>query len=130
MSKNKIKLLCKNNLEEEEAQVIGRIKNKFNNLALDPNELTELGDHTREEMSFHTRMIENIRDIRYLAKIKSSLWRIRFGAFGDCVKCGIEIGPYRLLSRPTCLKCFDCQKNEERKKKMRMPLVSTSFQTA
>ena len=127
MKKNEVHLTCKRILEKEMNEISGRIKNKFKNLILDPNELVEISDHTREEISFNDRMKINLRDLHYLGKIKAALWRLKSGSYGECGICGVDIRSLRLIARPTCTKCICCQENEERKKMMRVPKMVAGF---
>ncbi|MEH6591634.1 MAG: TraR/DksA family transcriptional regulator [Halioglobus sp.] len=43
-----------------------------------------------------------------LQKIDSALRRIASGDYGDCFKCGDEIGAARLNIDPACTRCIAC----------------------
>ena len=44
----------------------------------------------------------------HLQKIEGALRRIALGEYGDCFKCGEEIGEARLHIDPTSTRCISC----------------------
>ena len=50
---------------------------------------------------------------RQLQLVRQALNRVQDGSFGECVHCGIEIGPKRLEALPWTPHCIDCQEKIE-----------------
>ncbi|HEX3470834.1 MAG TPA: TraR/DksA family transcriptional regulator [Silvibacterium sp.] len=50
---------------------------------------------------------------RQLMLVRQALNRVQDGSFGECVHCGIEIGPKRLEALPWTPNCIDCQEKIE-----------------
>jgi len=46
---------------------------------------------------------------RQLRLVRQALNRMQEGSFGECVHCGLEIGPKRLEALPWTPYCIDCQ---------------------
>ncbi|MEW6354009.1 MAG: TraR/DksA C4-type zinc finger protein [Pseudomonadota bacterium] len=55
------------------------------------------------------RQIQEIRDIEAAKR------RIADGSYGTCIDCGGDIGYERLLAYPTAKRCYECQKQHEKK---------------
>jgi RNA polymerase-binding protein DksA len=49
------------------------------------------------------------RDIRELREVEAALARMDDGTYGDCSRCGEEIGFPRLQAYPTAIRCIRCQ---------------------
>ena len=54
------------------------------------------------------------REQGLLSKIDAALEKIESGDYGECVKCGEEIGVARLRARPVAELCIDCKAEEEK----------------
>lgn len=50
---------------------------------------------------------------REIASVKRALVRIEEGIYGECVRCGEDIAPARLESRPEAALCIDCARKAE-----------------
>ena len=50
-----------------------------------------------------------------------SLSALDAGEYGECERCGEEIGAARLKALPTATLCIECAKEMERKNKTRAP---------
>ena len=50
-----------------------------------------------------------------LTEVDAALARMRDGAYGECVDCGVEIAPARLAAYPTARRCIGCQDAYEKK---------------
>jgi DnaK suppressor protein len=48
-----------------------------------------------------------------LRLVRQALNRIQDGSYGECVQCGVEIGPKRLEALPWTPNCIDCQEKLE-----------------
>ncbi len=107
----------KSRLELDKKELKSGIKAKIKNLFLDTNELTELADHSREEMNFLDKVAFGFRDANQLRKVRGALKKIEDGSYGECVECGEVIRSSRLLANPTSTKCIYCQEDEERTNK-------------
>jgi RNA polymerase-binding protein DksA len=59
------------------------------------------------------------RDQRLLSEIETALDRVDSGDYGECERCGEDIGAARLRALPTATLCIDCAKELERKSKTR-----------
>lgn len=53
------------------------------------------------------------RDAQELGAIDDALARLGKDDFGECVDCGCDIEPARLLAEPTVLRCTACQQRYE-----------------
>lgn len=53
------------------------------------------------------------RQVRELRDIDAAFARIKDGNFGQCVDCGADIEPARLLAYPTAKRCLACQERHE-----------------
>lgn len=49
------------------------------------------------------------RDRALVAKIRDALRRLGDGEYGQCVACGEDINPKRLMARPVATHCIDCK---------------------
>jgi DnaK suppressor protein len=63
----------------------------------------------QKEFLFH----QSNNDRQLLAMVSSALERIREGSYGECVSCGNEINPKRLLAVPWTRHCISCQEKQE-----------------
>ena len=61
------------------------------------------------------------RDQRLLQDIEGALDRLDAGEYGECERCGEEIGAARLKALPTATLCIECAKEMETKNKTRTP---------
>ncbi len=50
---------------------------------------------------------------REIASVKRALARIEDGNYGECIRCGEDIGPARLEARPEAALCIDCARAAE-----------------
>lgn len=48
-----------------------------------------------------------------IASIRRALGRIEEGSYGQCVRCGEDIGDARLEARPEAALCIDCARKAE-----------------
>jgi DnaK suppressor protein len=46
-----------------------------------------------------------------LAETDDALVRLSAGSYGQCVRCGLDIGDARLEARPTAAMCIDCARD-------------------
>lgn len=107
----------KSRLELDKKELKNGIKTKIKNLFLDTNELTEFGDHSREEINLFDKITFGVREASRLRKVCGALKKIENGSYGECIECGEVIRSSRLLANPTSTKCIYCQEDEERKNK-------------
>lgn len=49
-----------------------------------------------------------------LSLVRRALERLKEGSYGECVHCGMEIGPKRLEALPWTPFCIECQEKVER----------------
>jgi RNA polymerase-binding transcription factor DksA len=47
--------------------------------------------------------------LRELMDVDAALGRLRDGSYGECVDCGDQIAPARLVAYPTATRCIECQ---------------------
>ena len=55
------------------------------------------------------------RKTSYLRKIDYALEKIGAATYGECEKCGDDIGVKRLLARPTASLCLYCKEAQEKR---------------
>ena len=60
------------------------------------------------------KAVEVARERGLLGKIEQTLEKLEEGVFGECEKCGEDIGVKRLLARPVATLCTDCKAEQER----------------
>lgn len=53
------------------------------------------------------------RESRLIRKIRDALERIADGTYGNCQRCGDEIGVARLMARPVASYCISCKSEME-----------------
>ncbi|MEM5948379.1 TraR/DksA family transcriptional regulator [Spirochaetia bacterium 38H-sp] len=114
---------------------IAEMKNKLfelkkeilSNLAQENEELEELLNNTEDKdlvdiasADIDRRILNSLEghELRRLNLIDSALARIENGKYGYCLKDGKPIPKERLEAIPYALYCLDCQKEQERKKKL------------
>ena len=61
----------------------------------------------------------------FIKNVEAALDKIDKGTFGICEDCGADIGPKRLLARPTATLCISC-KEEEESKELHIPYQKRS----
>ena len=54
------------------------------------------------------------RQVNELREVEATLKRIAELDFGDCIKCGGEVGFERLMAYPTAQRCVRCQELHEK----------------
>src|SRR2546428_1535579 len=70
------------------------------------------------------------RDQRLLQDIEGALDRLDAGEYGECERCGEEIGAARLKALPTATLCIECAKEMVRKNNTRAPVDTEVIQPA
>jgi RNA polymerase-binding protein DksA len=51
--------------------------------------------------------------LKELTEVDAALQRIADGTYGDCIDCGEDIAPARLVAYPTAMRCIECQQTFE-----------------
>jgi DnaK suppressor protein len=77
------------------------------------NFLQDWVDHAKEQSDLSLRLKIYERYMLELRQIKSALFRIENGTFGDCKECGDAIVAKRLLAQPSATLCVECQCKKE-----------------
>ncbi len=82
-------------------------------LELDQDDFPDEMDMALAEssLSFTGRIRE--RESKLLSKIEEAFERIDQDDYGDCTRCGEEIGVKRLLARPVATLCIACKDEQE-----------------
>ena len=95
-------------------QLLGNVQKALaGDIHLDRDSFPDEIDTATSETSiaFTGRLRERERSL--LNKIDQTLEKLEEGVFGDCEKCGEEIGMKRLLARPVAGLCIDCKAQQE-----------------
>ena len=76
---------------------------------VEADELPDPSDRAtaEEERSWSLRLAD--RDRKLLGKVQDALARLDAGTFGQCTRCGREIGSARLGARPMTDLCIECK---------------------
>src|SRR5690606_38223578 len=83
------------------------------NLALDPEDLTDETDLASSQLSQNLLFRIRDRERILLRKIDKALKRIEDGVFGACEECSDEIEFKRLKARPVATLCIKCKEEQE-----------------
>ena len=75
----------------------------------------DLGEEGEQRFRNGIEHVELIRDQEELTDIAATRERIADGSYGECVDCGQDIAPERLLAQPTAVRCLICQGAWEKK---------------
>lgn len=107
---------AKARLEAQLAELEGRQDRIAQDLAkpLDPGS-SEQAVETEDDDSLKAQAALIAREI---ISVKRALTRIENGAYGECVRCGVEIAPKRLEVRPEAALCIECAISND----LRLPL--------
>ncbi len=62
----------------------------------------------------HIKIAVQERAWKRMKEIRTALKRMESVDYGECEECGGDIGPARLMARPTASLCVDCQNALER----------------
>ena len=111
---------CRTILLEQRERILDNVDRAlFGELDLDPDDSPDEIDTAAAEssVSFIGRLRE--RERRLLNKIDQTLEKIERGTYGQCERCGEEIGVERLLARPVASLCISCKDEQERLERQR-----------
>ena len=64
-----------------------------------------------EERNWSLRLRD--RDRKLIGKLEAAIARLNAGTFGQCTRCGREIGSARLRARPMTDLCIECKTETE-----------------
>jgi DnaK suppressor protein len=100
-------------VEQRETLVDNVQKALAGDVHLDRDNFSDEIDTATSETSiaFTGRLRERERGL--LNKIDETLEKLEQNVFGECEKCGEEIGVKRLLARPVAALCIDCKAEQE-----------------
>lgn len=101
-------------LNAQREQLLGNVhKALAGDIHLDRDNFSDEIDTATSEtnIAFTGRLRERERSL--LNKIDQTLEKMDDGEFGECEKCGEEIGVKRLLARPVAALCIDCKAEQE-----------------
>jgi len=101
-------------LAAQRDQLLGNVQKALSgDIHLDRDNFSDEIDTATSETSiaFTGRLRERERSL--LNKIDETLEKLEAGEFGECEKCGEDIGMKRLLARPVAALCIDCKAQQE-----------------
>jgi DnaK suppressor protein len=101
-------------LVAQREQLLGNVQKALSgDIHLDRDNFSDEIDTATAEtgIAFTGRLRERERAL--LNKIDQTLEKLEEGVFGECEKCGEEIGVKRLLARPVAALCIDCKAEQE-----------------
>jgi DnaK suppressor protein len=81
--------------------------------------IPDMSDQASAEADQYFSLRLREREQKLLIKIDEALERITRGTFGNCERCGKEIGLKRLQARPVTTLCIDCKTKQEEDEKIR-----------
>lgn len=95
-------------LEERLERLLDKAGSTLGQLTGQRDSLPDSVDAATEESNreFTLRIQEHERVA--VIEIRAALKRIHMGEYGECVACGEEIAPRRLMARPATTHCIDC----------------------
>lgn len=70
-----------------------------------------------------TALARLVRDYATLESLEAALDRMRSGRYGECIDCGAEIEPERLLYQPSVARCFNCAVRHEADRRAAKPTL-------
>jgi DnaK suppressor protein len=107
---------CQKILFQQRDELLSSVQKgvKAREVHLDPDDFPDEMDTAASEsaLAFQGRLRE--RERMLMGKINEALEKIKVGEFGECEKCGEDIGLKRLLARPVAGLCIDCKSEQER----------------
>lgn len=77
------------------------------------NEPQDLGDQSAAAASRELLFQQGSQNRQEVRLLETALHRIEAGTFGQCKRCGQEIGTRRLAAVPSTVYCIDCQRSIE-----------------
>jgi len=95
-------------------QLLGNVQKALSgDIHLDRDDFSDEIDTATSEtnIAFTGRLRERERGL--LNKIDQTLEKLDDGDYGECTKCGEDIGVKRLLARPVAALCIDCKAEQE-----------------
>jgi DnaK suppressor protein len=78
------------------------------------SQLKDPADYSVADLMGDMRLDQLDRETEHLREIEDAEARIAKGTYGECMECGGDIRPERLLAQPTASRCVDCQEKYER----------------
>ncbi len=102
-------------LLERKAELVSEIEDgtrrrleedKFRNMA---GEVADAGDASTATEQADLRNSQIERDIAELRSVEAALGRLDDGTYGQCTRCGGDIGDARLRANPAAERCIACQ---------------------
>lgn len=77
-------------------------------------QLKDPGDYSVADVLGDMALDQLDRETEQLRAIEEAERRMQKGVYGECLDCGVDIRPARLMAQPTAVRCIDCQEKYER----------------
>ena len=101
-------------LTEQRDELQGNVRRALTgDIHVDPDDFPDEMDAASSEVNlqFTGRLRE--REQGLIGKIEAALEKIDEGSYGECMKCGEDIGVKRLKARPVAELCIECKSEQE-----------------
>lgn len=101
-------------LTEQRDELQGNVRRTLTgDIHVDPDDFPDEMDAASSEVNlqFTGRLRE--REQGLIGKIEAALEKIDEGSYGECMKCGEDIGVKRLKARPVAELCIECKSEQE-----------------
>lgn len=82
-------------------------------------QLNDPADYSVADLMRDMELEQLDRETDQLEAIENALVRIKKGTYGECIDCGTDIRPERLLAQLTASRCLECQAKYEREHETR-----------
>jgi DnaK suppressor protein len=106
-------------LADREAELQARVREAKEAQAERPSgsrtHVEDLAEEGEQRFRNGIEHVELIRDQEELTDIVATRERIADGSYGECIDCGQDIAPQRLMAQPTATRCLICQGAYEKK---------------
>src|SRR5690606_29696806 len=102
---------------------IERELRKYDNeaYALLAERVADPGDQAWRDLVADINLAEVTRDVNEIREIERALNRLAHGHYGICISCGEPIDPERLEANPAAVRCFECQRELEARRRQTRP---------
>jgi len=102
-------------LTEQRAQIVQHVQSaEPDESHVDPDDFPDEVDTASSEVSRAVQGRMRERERALLAKIDGALRKLDDGSYGECERCGEDIGIKRLRARPVAELCIDCKSQQEK----------------
>lgn len=107
-------------LQQERAAALGSVQEEIRQTG-DPDDASlekipnDTGDRSEMDRETDTTISMAQRHATELEEIDAALGRIAKGSYGECEKCGGDIGAARLGAQPIARLCITCQERLEQR---------------